>query len=581
MQRVICAAALSCALLTSFASGAFAQSHESGVVALEALADEYFAGELRYSPSLATSWGDHRYDALLDDRSEPAISAHVGNLHGFLNRLGDIDKTILPPESALDAALLDDDIRDKLLADETMLVWRSHADDYVQIALGSVADLIDRDFAPEAERMRSAIAREHAFPRLFAQARDNLTSVDGTTAGLAARDAEGSIAYVTQTVPAAFPHVRDPALRSELARSTARAAQALRAYASWLENGFVRHPRGTYAIGAENYRAMLRYEEHVDMPLDDYLAIGERALAETRSQVLMLAHEIDPHATPEAVFAELWRKHPSAAGVIPAVEEDLRRLRAFVVQRHLITLPDDADIKVTLTPPFLRETEVASMDAPGPLETHATRAYYYVTPANASWSAAEREAFLGGNFNDFERPLTSAHEVYPGHYTNFAIDKHLPLSLTRKLLGSSSFIEGWAHYDEQMIVDEGWGNGDPRVRLAQLQDALLREARFVVGVKLHTGKMTLAQAERFFISNAFQPAATARLEALRGTQDPTYGYYTLGRLEILKLREDYRKKLGAQFTLQQFHDALLAHGTPPIPLLRPFLLGPSDDGRPL
>jgi uncharacterized protein (DUF885 family) len=153
--------------------------------------------------------------------------------------------------------------------------------------------------------------------------------------------------------------------------------------------------------------------------------------------------------------------------------------------------------------------------------------------------------------------------------------------LPRKLLESNSFSEGWAHYSEQMIVDEGWGNGDPRVRLAQLQDALLRECRFVVGVKLHTGKMTFADAERFFRENGFQAAETAHIEATRATQDPLFGYYTLGKLEILKLREDYRKKLGAEFTLQKFHDALLAHGDPPIPLLRALLLGAGDDGKPL
>jgi uncharacterized protein (DUF885 family) len=578
--RIFRAVAFLAVLLPALASVAFAQSHSSGVVAFNALADQFFESELRYSPSDASAAGDHRFDAELDDRSAQTIFARIDRVHGFLARLGDIDRNLLPPEVALDSAMLEDHLNDILLNDETMARWRRNPDDYVQIAAGAVFALIERDFAPAAERMRRTIARENEFARLFAQARENLTSVDGVTARLAARDAESTRGFIEETVPAAFSQVRDAGLRAELARSTARASAALGAYRSWLERGFVLHPSGTFAIGPENYRAMLKYEEHVDLPLDEYLAVGENALAQTRAEAAAVAQTIDPKATIGQAFATLTRSHPPANGVIAAAQRDLRELRAFVLARHLISLPDDADIHVTLTPVFLRETEIASMDAPGPLEEHATRAYYNVTPPGASWAKAENEAFLGGNFNDFERPITSAHEVYPGHYTNFAIARHLPLSLTRKMLQSASFTEGWAHYGEQMIVDEGWGNGDPRVRLAQVQDALLRECRFVVGVKLHTGKMTLAQAERFFVENAYVSAPAAHIEATRATQDPIFGYYTLGKLEILKLRDDYRKKLGADFTLQRFHDALLAHGNPPIPLLRRFLLGPADDGRP-
>ncbi len=173
----------------------------------------------------------------------------------------------------------------------------------------------------------------------------------------------------------------------------------------------------------------------------------------------------------------------------------------------------------------------------------------------------------------------SAHEVYPGHFTNFALDRHLPLTLSEKLLTATSFVEGWAHYGEQMMVDEGWGGGDPRVRLMQLREAIWRNARYVAGVKLHTQGMTVAQATRFFQTEAFLDPANARAEARRGTQDATYGYYTLGKLEILKLRADYRKKLGSAFTLARFHHDLLQYGDPAIPLLRPLLLGSDDDGK--
>jgi uncharacterized protein (DUF885 family) len=290
------------------------------------------------------------------------------------------------------------------------------------------------------------------------------------------------------------------------------------------------------------------------------------------------AKRIDPHATTEQVLARLYKVHPTSAGLMAAAQADLVRLRAFIVAHRIIDLPPDADIKVTETPEFLRATTEASMDSPGPLERVATRAFYNVTPVNQHDPPKVQAQYLEA-FNDFERPIISAHEVYPGHFVNFAIAKHLPLTLSEKLLSANSFVEGWAHYDEQMMVDEGWGNGDPRVKIMQLREAIWRNARYVAGVKMHTQGMTVPQAIAFFRTQAFLDPASARAEAKRGTQDATYGYYTLGKLEILKLRADYKKKLGSAYTLARFHHDFLQYGDPAIPLLRPLLLGADDDGK--
>ncbi len=228
-----------------------------------------------------------------------------------------------------------------------------------------------------------------------------------------------------------------------------------------------------------------------------------------------------------------------------------------------MTLPPEFDVRVRETPSFNRQTSFASMNTPGAFERVATQAYYYVTPPDPAWTPAQQEQHLSF-YNTYAFPVISAHEVMPGHYLNFVLHKFAHLSLVRAISGNPSYSEGWAHYDEQMMVDEGWGDGDPRVRLAQLALALQREARYLVGLREHTQGMTVEQGTRFFQDNAFMPEIAARREALRGTQDPLYGYYTLGKLEILKLRDDYRKKLGASFTLQKFHDAFLAHGNPPI-----------------
>ena len=541
----------------------------------QALANAYFADNFRTQPVGATFTGVHTYDAQLGDFSAAAMARQLATDRQYLAALNAIDVKQLSPETALDARLLSDNLKDDLLLNGDLAQWRHNPDQYVGTASGAIFLLLSRNYAPLATRLRYAISRERQIPRMLQQARADTTTVDSATKAVSVQDALGSIAFFKQTVPLGFSAVKDANLQSQLRTANTGAAAAMRSFAEWLKTI---KPSGTYALGASAYRKRLLYEMALDMPLDQYLAIGERALAQTKAEFVATAKQIDRKKSPQAVFASLYRQHPPAGQLLQTAQNDLKRLRAFVVSHRIITLPRDANIKVVETPPFQRATTEAAEDSPGPLETVATQAYYYVTPVDPSWSPKQKEEFLG-LFNDYTRPIISAHEVYPGHFTNFTIDRHLNLSLTRRLLSSPATVEGWAHYDEQMMVDQGWGNHDPRVRMAQLGEALLREARYVVGVKEHTQGMTVDSATKFFMDNAFETRQVAHGEALRGTQDPMYGYYTLGKLEILKLRSDYRKMLGSSFTLQKFHDALLAHGDPPIPLLRPMLLGKADDGK--
>jgi uncharacterized protein (DUF885 family) len=546
--------------------------------AYTALAQQYFAESFRANPVNATQTGIHTYDMLVGSVGADAYAAEIARDHRYLDRLAALDPAGMSARSNLDRSMLTMALEDDLLLNEHMQVWKHQPDGYVQLASDAIFVLVSRDFAPARVRLRDAVAREEQLPELFAQARENLTAVDRESALLAVDDADGAIDLFSTTVPQAFAGAGDAALRRRFARSTRLAVAATKEFAAYLKARWVAHPSGTFAIGADNYRARLKYEEGIDMPLDRYLAIGEKALAQTHAQMVATAKLIDPHATTQQVLTRLYRVHPSSAELIPAAQADLVRLRRFIIAHHIIDLPPDADISVTPTPPFLRATTEASMDSPGPLESVATKAYYNVTPVDPHDKPAVQEQYLEA-FNDYERPIISAHEVYPGHYTNFIIDKHLPLTLSEKLLTATSFVEGWAHYDEQMMVDEGWGNGDPRVRLLQLREAIWRNGRYVAGVKMHTQGMTVAQATRFFETQAFLDPADARAEARRGTSDATYGYYTLGKLAILKLRADYRKKLGPAFTLARFHHDLLQYGDPALPLLRPLLLGSADDGK--
>jgi len=546
----------------------------------ETLATSYFHELFRDNPSTASDAGIHDYDSALDDLSAAHFASELATDKAVLAQLDAINPKSLSPEVQIDRQMLIYALKDDLLISGTRADWRHNPDIYTGTASGAVFGIMARNYAPLAKRMQYAIARERQIPRLLSQARKNLTTVDAATAEVSYEDAAGAVSFFEHDVALAFAPVRDAALQKQFREANATAARAVADYARWIKSGPLTHPEGTFALGTAQYQQRLLYIDAVTMPVTQYLSIGEKALAGTQGQFVSVAHHIDPARSPIAVYEALSLKHPPANGVLAAAQNDVTALRAFVSSHHIISLPPDADIHVIETPSFARSQIFAAFDPPGPLETVATQTYYFVTPPDPTWPKARQDMMLG-SLNDYARPIISAHEIMPGHFVNWAIDKHLNLSLTRKLMFNPEFGEGWAHYDEQMIVDEGWGNGDPRVRLAQLHGALLRECRYVVGVKLHTQGMTVDQATAFLMNNAYMTRDDAQREALRGTQDPMYGYYTLGKLMILKLRRDYQKKMGSQYSLQSFHDALLAHGDPPIPLLRPLLLGSADDGKPI
>ena len=564
-------------LLASSVLAAASPAPSNGDAAYAALAQHYYTESFAMSPIFATELGVHDYDSQIGDFSAQGIAKELDVDRAYLAKLEAIDPVTLSPSVALDRTLLEYSLRDDLLLNDTLAEWRHNPDDYAQAASGAVFTVMSKDYAPLAQRMQYAIDRERLIPTMLQQAEADITTVDAVTQRIAAADAAGSVEFFKSSVPLAFDSVKDAQLQSNLKAANATVMSAMSAYAAWIKT---LKPSGTFAVGADAYKQRLLYEDALDMPLDQYLAVGEKALAQTRAQFVATAQKINPKATPLQVYLSITRIHPKPDALLATAQHDLTRLRAFVEAKHIITLPADANIKVIETPAFERTTTSAAENSPGPLETVATQSYYYVTPADPTLSRAEQEQFLA-QFNDFEFPIISAHEVYPGHFTNFAIDRGLNLSLTRKLSQSSEFAEGWAHYSEQMMVDEGWGNGDPRVRLAQLDEALLRECRYVVGVKMHTQGMTIEQAERLFTDQCFQTHQVAIEESLRGTQDPMYGYYTLGKLMILKLRRDYQRKLGSAYTLEKFHDELLSRGDPPLPLLRAFILGSDDDGKPL
>jgi uncharacterized protein DUF885 len=392
--------------------------------------------------------------------------------------------------------------------------------------------------------------------------------------------AHGSVGFFKDTVAmwAKSAAGADTAVLNEFDLANSAAAKSLDEAATWLEKTLLPNSKGSYAIGADRFAQKLLYEEMVDTSLERLLAIGEANLEKDYNAFIETARQINASKPPMAVMKSLSDDHPSEGSLIPDAKQTIEGIVEFIKAHDIVTIPSDVRPHIEETPPYARSGSFASMDTPGPYETKATEAFYYVTPPETGWDAKHKEEHLRA-FNRATMSIITVHEAYPGHYTQFLNAKQFPTK-TRKILYAASNVEGWAHYAEQMMLEEGFGNGDPRVRLAQLEEALLRDARYVVGIKLHTAGWTVEQGAKFFEEKAFQEPANAYEESRRGAYNPTYLYYTLGKLQIYKLREDYRMSKGSAYRLKTFHDEFLKQGGVPIQLIRRILL-PGDHGAAL
>jgi hypothetical protein len=557
---------------------AAAQERPAGDGRLGAVALRYFNESWKLDPQHATQLGVHEHDGEMPDLSAEGFAERIALARRTLAQLRDIDPATFGAEGSYDARILESHVETTLVAWQTRETWRHDPSFYTTQAAGAVFSLFARDFAPLRTRVRAALERERRIPDLLEAGRKNVESVDPVSAQVERANMEATLGFFSQNVVPATAGLNDPALEAQFRTANRSAVEALQGYVGAMESGPLAHPSGTFAVGAKTFARLLELQELAPLSLAEYGHAGETALAETKAAFIATAHRIDPAATPEAVATALGSQHPAAGELLRRAASDLAALRKFVVAHKLLTLPANDDVKIVPTPEFARQTRFASLNPPGALEKNSTVAYYNLTLPDPGWPA-ERQAQHLSYFNDYAFPLITMHEVVPGHDTNVALERSEDLSQIRRVLPSLAFAEGWAHYAEQMMVDEGWGDGDPKVRLAQLQLSLQRECRLLVGLREHTAGMSVEDATRFFETNAFMAEEPARREAVRGTQEPLYGSYALARLEILKLRADYRAALGSRYTLLGFHDALLGHGDPPLAIARKLLLGADDDGR--
>ncbi len=559
-------------------------SADGGVQTFNFIADQYFSDVyFHFAPTAGTAAGLHQYDTQLEDYSAVSIQKEIAALHTYEKKVEVIDPSALDASVAGDREILLNNIRSQLLTLEVIRPWEKNPDIYSSGITNSVFVIMERPYASTNTRLRAAIEREKLMPQALLEARKNLKNPPRIYTEIALEQIDGEISFFQNDVPSAFFSGPDAATDAEakaaFAKSNAAVIDALKSYGAWLKSDLLPRSNGDYKLGADTFAKKLRYDEMVDISLDRLLQIAFDDLHKNQAEFARVAKEIDPAKTPQEVLAGLAIIHPASDKLLSAFQDTFASLISFIDTHHIITIPSKVEPTLEETPPFMRATTQASMDPPGPFETHSTKAYFNVTLPEKDWTPQHIAEHMAA-FNVGTVISTSVHEAYPGHYVQFLWMPQFP-STIRKVLGANTNIEGWAHYTEQMMLDQGYGQPGAGakdeheaklIRLGQLQDALLRDARFVNSIKLHTGQFTFDQAVNFFVTEGYQSPSVALVETKRGTADATYLYYTLGKLEIMKLRADLMKKQGEAFNLQQFHDNFMRQGFAPIKIIRKAML---------
>ena len=566
-------------LALSFVSAVFAAPQDAEY---EGVAEEYVKTYLAAHPLQGTALGLHEYDGKISDYSRLALEAELHRLRRFDDRLAKFDPAKLSQRQSIDLRILQAAVKRELFEMQDMSTFERNPMVYARA--GDVNVYIKRNFAPLEDRVRSLVAIESQIPNILIAARTNLDEkLPKPFIELAIQIARGSADFLKKDLVAAVSGLKDEQLRVAFQAANRKAANALNDYATWLEREKLPKATLDFALGEEKFGRFLAQTELVDLPPQKILDIGMTQLEAEQDAFAEAAKKIDPNKPAIEVFKQIQSEHPASDKLIPDIAKDLDKLRKYVADRKLVGIPSAIRAKVKETPQYLRATSFASMDTPGPFEKRATEAYYYVTPTEEDWPKKEKEEWLTA-FNYYTSDVTSIHEVYPGHYVQFLHLNASPASKVEKIFGSYAFIEGWAHYSEKMMIDEGFGspsNSSPseddvkraaKYRMAQADEALLRLCRLCVSIKVHTQNMSIDEATRFFQDNCYYEPKPARQEAMRATFDPGYLNYTLGKLQILKLRDDYKAQQGDDFSLQKFHNELLSHGMPPIRLLREIML---------
>lgn len=534
---------------------------------VEQLITETFVAQ----PSFGVSSGRHEFDGKLTDWSAEGLNREVARLHAARERTKDFDEASLDARQRYEREYVLDALERDLFWQETMR-WPAVSPANYGWALDPNV-YVSREYAPLATRMRAYVSYAKAIPLAASQIRANLRTPMPRTYVQLGRILFGGLAnFYARDVPPIFAPVQDAELQAQFRDANASAIEAMKGLDAWMAS-LEATATNDFAIGPARFAEMLWATEKVDVPIARLKETGERDMERNLAALRAACAKYMPGASLAACTDKVKADKPKE-GPVAAAERQLVDLRAFIVSHKVVTIPSPDRAQVAESPPYQR-WNAAYINTPGPYEK-ALPSIYYIAPPDPKWSAAEQAAYIPGKADLL---FISVHEVWPGHFLQFLHAKRARTGLGR-VFASYAFSEGWAHYSEEMMWEAGLGNGDPGTHIGQLMNALLRNARYLSAIGLHTGGMTVAQSEALFRDKAFQDPGNARQQAARGTFDPGYGNYLLGKLMIRKLRDDWTATRGGRAAWQAFHDELLSHGAPPLPLLREVMLGP-DSGPPL
>jgi uncharacterized protein (DUF885 family) len=537
--------------------------------ALHAFTGRFLADYFDFHPTYATGLGLHEYDGRVPDWSRATIERWVAHLRNDLEEINAIDADQLEAVNWLDYQLLRDAIQFKLFELTKWRRWQLDPQFYLWDM--AVDQYIKREYASLPERARGLVNHLRGLRGLVEQAKANLDGVPAPVLEVAEQMLQGGIAFMQEDLPKALAELEesDPALYAEFKAAQAAALEAGRDLLAHFTETLTPGAPIEFAIGADAFQTMLRYGEAVDLPLEHLLEVCLADLARNKAAFIETAARIAPDKSPIEVVKLLIQEHPTVETLVQDTHDMLEELRQWVIDHDIVSLPYDERCRVEETPKFMRWA-FAMLDSAGPFEPLAREAFYYVTPPEPDWPPEKQNEWLTA-FDYHSLRDTSIHEAWPGHYLHALHYRNSPSKVT-KIFSAYSFWEAWAHYCEQMMLEEGYRASDDKLRLSQLGQALLRDVRYLCAIQMHTRGMTVKEATAHFIEDAFMEETPARAEAVRGTFDPQYLNYTLGKLMLLKLRDDYQAEQGDAFDLKTFHDSFLAWGAPPVPYVRRLIL---------
>jgi uncharacterized protein (DUF885 family) len=555
------------------------------------LVDAFVRDYHAFHPHRAIWDGRHEHDGTAPDLSAAAIQQRMRALERWGERLRalapaaqmtvaeaavpavpEAGASHLTPQAAHDLALVEYARAEELFRWRD---WRPHVRNpgYYH-GLLDLSIYVKRPYAPPAERLDALMRHLGAVPRVLETARQNLEPPLSRPALEQAIYAYRALAdyYDGELRRAGAELAQGRALPPRFHATLTTAINAVGSFVGFLREQMAQ-PSGDFRMGAGLLTAMVRHGELVDLPLERLRALGQANLERNLARIEELAGRLA--LSPAQAFEMLDRAHWPEEQILATTTTIVDEARRSMERLELADIPSNTTCRVVATPAFMR-SGAAFMDAPGPFERSGLPAYFYVTLPDPAWPKSLRETWLA-KLNPWGLRNTVAHEAYPGHLLHFLRLAQVP-SIAARAFTSYACIEGWAHYAEQVFVEVGDGANDPRAELTQLGMALLRDCRYLVALDLHAGDTTLAQATAFFAAHTFLAPMRCRQEALRGAQDPGYLYYSLGKLMLLKLRDDYQRQEGQRYTLRRFHEAFLGCGAPPIPLARRLLLrAPAGD----